>query len=158
MDNAELLRVQNASDKGVASNLTDCVPSSKQGHIVFTTRDRETAVRLASSNVVDVSVVDEDAAKKMFQKHVVNSILPSEQGEANALLRELAYLPLALVQAAAFMNENSVTIKDYRKLLTGQEQDAIMLLSENFEDDWRYRSAHNPVARTWFTTFSQIRH
>ncbi len=157
VDNAELLRPRNAPDKGVGSNLIDCVPSSKQGHIVFTTRDRETAVRLASSNVVEVSVFDEDAAKKMLQNHLVNLILPSEQGEANALLRELAYLPLALVQAAAFMNQNGVTIENYRTLLAGQEQDAIKLLSENFEDDWRYRSAHNPVAITWFTTFSQIR-
>lgn len=51
------------------------------------------------------------------------------------MLTELTYLPLAIVQAAAYMNENSVGPADYLSLFNEQEEDVIELLSEEFKDD-----------------------
>ncbi|KAI2714281.1 hypothetical protein CBS147354_7450 [Penicillium roqueforti] len=51
------------------------------------------------------------------------------------LLEQLTCVPLASVQAASFINENSMTIASYVKLLVGQEQSAIDLLSQDFEVD-----------------------
>jgi hypothetical protein len=62
------------------------------------------------------------------------------------LLDQLTFLPLAIVQAAAYINENGITLSDYLSLLVEQEEDVIDLLSEEFEDDWRYRNVKNPVA------------
>jgi MoxR-like ATPase len=47
---------------------------------------------------------------------------------------------------------------DYLSLLAEQEEDVVDLLSEEFEDDWRYRTVKNPVAVTWLISFEQIRH
>jgi hypothetical protein len=55
------------------------------------------------------------------------------------LLQQLTFLPLAIVQAAAYINENGITFSAYLSLLKDQEQDVIDLLSEDFEDDGRYR-------------------
>ncbi|KAJ5675274.1 uncharacterized protein N7477_005208 [Penicillium maclennaniae] len=55
------------------------------------------------------------------------------------------------------MNENLMDISSYVKLLDGQEQDTIDLLSQEFEDEGRYKSIKNPVATTWLTSFDQIR-
>jgi hypothetical protein len=65
-------------------------------------------------------------------------------------------LPLAIVQAAAYINENNIALGDYLSLLAEQEEEIISLLSEEFEDEWRYRSVKNPVAMTWLILFDQI--
>jgi tetratricopeptide (TPR) repeat protein len=74
------------------------------------------------------------------------------------LLSQLTYLPLAIVQAAAYINENKIAFADYLSLLAEQEEEVIDLLSEEFEDEGRYRDVKNPVATTWLISFEQIRH
>ena len=91
------------------------------------------------------------------KKYLVNSNLINNRQDAKSLLTEITYLPLATVQAAAYINENGITLADYLSLLGEQEEDAIDLLSAGFEDDGRYRNVKNPVATTWLISFEQIR-
>ncbi|KAF7507643.1 hypothetical protein GJ744_010196 [Endocarpon pusillum] len=137
--------------------LTDYLPKSKQGVILFTTRDKKIAVKLAHQNVVDVPAMGEDAATRLLEKYLVNPDLINSRQDTNILLSQLTYLPLAIVQAAAYINENTITLRDYISLLADQEEEVIELLSEEFEDDGRYRDVKNPVATTWLISFEQIR-
>jgi hypothetical protein len=141
-----------------SGNLKEYLPKSKQGCIVFTTRDKKTAVKLAGQNIIEVPEMDEDGALQLLQKSLVEPSLLDRQREAKILLRELTYLPLAIVQAAAYINESSAALEDYLSLLNEQEESVIELLSKEFEDDWRYPSVKNPVATTWLISFEQIRH
>ncbi|KAF2185423.1 hypothetical protein K469DRAFT_687786 [Zopfia rhizophila CBS 207.26] len=68
----------------------------------------------------------------------------------------LTYLPLAIVQAAAYINKNVISLADYLSLLAEQEQDVINLLSKEFKDDGRYRNIKNLVATTWLISFNQV--
>ncbi|KAF2253361.1 HET-domain-containing protein [Trematosphaeria pertusa] len=137
--------------------LVDYLPKSKQGTVVFTTRDRKIAVKLAQPNVVDVPAMGEDAAAELLGKCLINPGLVHHGQETSALLSQLTFLPLAIVQAAAYINENAISLADYLSLLAEQEEEVIDLLSEDFEDDWRYRDINNPVATTWLISFDQIR-
>jgi hypothetical protein len=137
--------------------LIDHLPRSKQGCIVFTTRDRKTAVKLAQQNVVEVPEMDEEVAKQLLQKYLIHLDLVNNRKDTAALLVELTYLPLAIVQAAAYINKNGTALAKYLLLLKEQEEDVIELLSEEFEDDGRYRDVKNPVATTWLISFEQIR-
>ncbi|OCK97558.1 uncharacterized protein K441DRAFT_694120 [Cenococcum geophilum 1.58] len=139
-----------------SSRLIDYLPKSKRGSIIFTTRDRKTAVKLAHQNIVEVSEMDETVAMQLLQKCLVDQH-PINSHNATALLAQLTYLPLAIVQAATYINKNMVSLKDYLLLLANQEGDVIDLLSEEFEDKGRYRSVNNPVATTWLISFKQIR-
>ena len=141
-----------------SGRLIDSLPRSEQGCIVFTTRDRKTAVKLAHQNVVEVPEMDEDVAIQLLQKCLLNPGLVNNRLDTTALLKELTYLSLAIVQAAAYINENRIAFADYLLLLTDQEEDVINLLSEEFEDDGRYDNIKNPVATTWLISFEQIRH
>ena len=159
-DNADDINLwigQSESEPG-SGHLIEYLPRNEQGCIVFTTRDRETAVKLAHQNIVEVPEVDEGVAIQLLQKRLVNPGLVKNGPQTNALLRELTYLPLAIVQAAAYINENGITFTDYLLLLADQEEEVINLLSEEFEDDGRYNSMKNPVATTWLISFEQIRH
>jgi hypothetical protein len=145
------------SEPGPGS-LKEYLPKSKQGCIVFTSRDKKTAVKLAGRNIIEVPEMDEDGAIQLLQKSLIDLSLLGDQQDAKTLLKELTYLPLAIIQAAAYINKNSLTLRDYLLLLNKQEEGIIELLSEEFEDDWRYQSAKNPVATTWLISFEQIRY
>jgi hypothetical protein len=144
--------------EGESGRLIEYLPRSKQGCIVFTTRDRKTAVKLAHQNIVEVPKMNENVATQLLQKYLVNQDLVNNEQDVKALLTELTYLPLAIVQAAGYINQNGIALADYLSLLENQEEEVIDLLSEEVEDDGRYRNVKNPVATTWLISFEQIRH
>ncbi|GIC93461.1 uncharacterized protein Aud_009949 [Aspergillus udagawae] len=143
------------SEEG-SRGLLDYLPSSGQGSIIFTTRDRKTAAKLARQNVVEIPEMEEEAATQLLQKCLINPGVANNRLDAAVLLSELTYLPLAIAQAAAYINENGITLGCYLSLLAEQEEEVIALLSEEFEDDGRYRNVKNPVATTWLISFEQI--
>ena len=59
---------------------------------------------------------------------------------AIALLKLLTFLPLAITQAASYINENNMGLANYITLLQEQETDVVELLSEHFEDEGRYKA------------------
>ncbi|EPE06925.1 kinesin light chain 1 [Ophiostoma piceae UAMH 11346] len=136
--------------------LVDCLPRNELGTIVFTTRNKQVAVRLARSNVIDLSNMDEESSRRLLHNYLVCKDLLDRTEDTNALMKQLAYLPLALVQAATYINMNTITIQEYTELLGAQEEDVVELLSEDFDDAWRYEGTLNPVSATWLISLTQI--
>lgn len=136
--------------------LLDYLPQSKQGAILFTTRDRKTAVKLAQQNVFELPAMEQEVAVQLLEKCLLKKHLILDRRDTDALLSQLTYLPLAIVQAASYINENGINLGEYLSLLAEQEEEVIELLSEEFEDDGRYRDMKNPVAITWLISFEQI--
>ncbi|KAL2062087.1 hypothetical protein VTL71DRAFT_6353 [Oculimacula yallundae] len=158
IDNADDIDLWFAKTAGQGNNrLVDYLPRSKHGCIIFTTRDRKTAIKLAQKNVVDVREMDKDAATQLLRNALINPDLVQNEVDTMALLQELTYLPLAIAQAAAYINENEIAFSDYLVLLGKQEEDVIELLSKDFEDEGRYNELKDPVATTWLISFEQIR-
>ncbi|KAG4427291.1 hypothetical protein IFR05_017226, partial [Cadophora sp. M221] len=158
-DNADDINMwtgQTGSKPG-SDRLIDYLPKSKHGCILFTSRDRKAAVKLAQQNVVQLTEMGEDIAMQLVQKCLINPSLVNDKSDTKTLLQELTYLPLAIVQAAAYINENGIAFAEYLSLLVDQEEEVIELLSEEFEDHGRYRNVKNPVATTWLISFQQIR-
>jgi hypothetical protein len=79
---------------------------------------------------------------------LINPDLVNSKLDTKALLEKLTYLLLAIIQAAAYINENRIEFADYLLLLEDQEKEVIDLLSKEFEDNWRYHNIKNPVAIT----------
>ena len=73
------------------------------------------------------------------------------------LLEAMTYLPLAIAQAAAYINVKRIPIRDYVSLLNSTDQDTISLLAREFQDNTRYVGSNNAVATTWLVSFNQIR-
>jgi hypothetical protein len=55
-----------------SGRLIEYLPRSNQGCIVFTTRNKKTAVKLVHQNVVEVQEMNEGVAKELLQKYLVN--------------------------------------------------------------------------------------
>ena len=159
-DNADdvSLWTTGSGSKSGAAGLIEYLPRSEQGRIIFTTSDMETAKRLAlQENIVELPEKDQEIAQMMLQKGLINWHLTSEQQEANHLLKELTYLPLAIVLAAAYINQNKKTLKEYLLLLAEQEEKIIKVLSEEFKDVGQDHGGKHPVATTWLISFEEIR-
>ncbi|KAJ5207451.1 FabD/lysophospholipase-like protein [Penicillium cf. griseofulvum] len=141
-----------------AKRLIDYMPRSRHGAIIWTTRDRKMATEVARENVVTVQQMDESGASDMMRNYLIYpSRIKNYEDLLPGLLRKLTYLPLAIVQAAAYINVTGESLKHYEALLSNQDDEAIELLSEHFEDDGRYGDMENAVAKTWLISFEQIR-
>ncbi|KAL4998871.1 hypothetical protein BDV10DRAFT_184773 [Aspergillus recurvatus] len=135
--------------------LKDLLPFSNQGHVIFTTRNRELAVDLASTDMIHVRELDEKTGMEFLEKSLCKDLLCDSHAMIN-LLEQLTFLPLAISQATAYINKKGLTVSDYLVLLKEQEADVVELLSKDFGDDRRYKDVQNPVARTWLISFNQI--
>ena len=152
-----LLIIDNVDDMSMWENgLKAYLPRSDRGSVVCTTRSMKIAAKIAASNVIQVPEMDEEMAMQMLCKSLINQKLLDHRQDAQKLLERLTSLPLAIAQAAAYINTNSIMLSEYLMLLDEQEEDVIELLSEDFEDEGRYHDAKNPVATTWLISFENI--
>ncbi|KAF2230597.1 kinesin light chain [Viridothelium virens] len=155
-----LLIVDNADDmdllfgEGERQGLLDFLPRNDNGLILFTTRTFDVAQAIVGSDVVEVVRMEMQEAMAMFQKSLVQ-VKPLHD-EMVDFLSELDCLPLAITQAAAYINRNRSSMLDYLRLLKQTEQDAVILLSTEFHDNARYTNSANAVAKTWLISFNQI--
>ncbi|RYP69598.1 hypothetical protein DL770_008204 [Monosporascus sp. CRB-9-2] len=118
-----------ASDRGDGDrDLGQFLPESSYGALLATTRNKRAGLGGVAVTAADLST----------------------------LSNRLEHLPLALVQAAAFIQENSITVQDYLKLQDESDQSLVDLLSEQFETVGRDSEAPRAVAQTWMLSFQQI--
>ena len=131
------------------------LPQSSAGSMVITTRDKRVGEQLAGREkpieVLPMTKIDAEA--------LLRSSLPQDEWsstDSTRLLEELAYLPLAITQAAAFISENCLNISEYLELLCTGDSELKELLSEHLEDPRRDFDTENSVMRTWKLSFDQI--
>ncbi|KAF2433970.1 kinesin light chain 1 [Tothia fuscella] len=140
-----------------ATSLIDHLPQSELGSIIFTTTDSKTAETLASTNVIKLLSMTPDTAKTMLENYLSNLAGTSQQQEVTDLLEQLSYLPLAIVQAAAYMNISKKTVKAYLSLMAAQNVELVSLLSEESKDKLQHSGRNNPVTITWLISLERIR-
>ncbi|KAF1950658.1 purine and uridine phosphorylase [Byssothecium circinans] len=155
-----LMVVDNADDDSVlfgalgetsrTDRLIDWLPHSRKGSIVFTTRTRTAAIRLAESNVVPLGELTKAEAEEVLKTRLLQEHQHQLQdGKViDEFLGMLTCLALAIIQAVAFINTNDVALSDYISDYRSSEKDAMTLLGEEFEDQGRHRDTKNPVATT----------
>src|SRR4029077_14193463 len=144
------------TESNVSPALKSFLPQSHQGYIIFTTRNRQLAVKLASPAVIRITEMNEETAMNMLAALLVQKDVLEDHEAVMTLLQQLTFLPLAIAQAAAYINETGISLPNYVSLLK-EHEDAIELLSKDFENEWRYGEITNPVAMTWLASFEQIR-
>ncbi|KAF2245690.1 kinesin light chain [Trematosphaeria pertusa] len=140
-----------------AVDLLDYLPQSELCSIVFTTTNGDTAKRLASQNIVELGEMTPDTAERMLENYLNTPVSRSKQQEAELLLQELSYLPLAIVQAAAYINTRNMTLQDYRSQLLKHKEEALEHRSEFSEGKLQECDTKGPVTITLLISMDQIR-
>jgi hypothetical protein len=154
VDNADDMEILEGSDgeKGIL----DYLPNSESGLTLFTTRDKKTAQALSGNGIVNVEKLDPATASELFKKMLTREDLLYEETTVGRLLVELDFLPLAITQAAAYINVNPVSINEYLGHLSGTESNLVYIMSGGIGDRRRYKQAAHAVAKTWLVSFDQI--
>jgi Tetratricopeptide repeat len=137
-----------------AANLARYLPECPHGSILVTSRNKQAGSRLTQGNrAIEVSKMDEDESDQLLRAKLEEVDVTS--GELSLLSSRLEYLPLALVQAAAFIQENTMEVNEYLHLLDKSDQNLVELLGE-FETVGRDSGTPRAVTETWILSFEQI--
>ncbi|KIW82662.1 hypothetical protein Z517_05689 [Fonsecaea pedrosoi CBS 271.37] len=162
-----LLIIDNVDDFGLffgddgtarSQSLSSFVPRSPHGCTLITTRDRKVALNFSRSHTIEIPCLDQEVALNLLQTMLDPPPATLDRTVACALVDRLNHLPLAIVQATAYINLNRIGVSDYVSLLDDKEETVFELLDEDFEDEVRAPGAKNSIISTWRITFESIAH
>lgn len=151
--------VDNASDffemQLLGKSMYEYVPQSPNGIVLYTTRNRDIAIDLASDqDPIHVGFLSTEEADQLLDKYVRDASTSDERLE---FLQALDYLPLAITQAVAFMAKRRKSIAQYLELFEKSDAAKARLLNYEFIDHGREARALDSVARTWMISFNLIK-
>lgn len=153
-----ILILDNADDIDLLfgnSRLVEYFPRRSNGTILLTTRNEQVASKFTKlQNRIQV-----DAFEDQESVNLLKAKIGDQYGEDDYVRLAIAldHVPLALVQAAAFIDAQKISISKYLSHYDKSENDKIQLLSEDFEDEMRDKDIKNPVAATFAISFERIR-
>lgn len=149
-----LLIIDNADDETAATAvraLLDRLGQSR-GHVLITSRVGDWGHMVEP---VELDLLTLDAAKDLLRESTPHRTRDADEEVALARLAELQLgcLALALVQAAAHIDDRRMRFADYGALF---EKQAAMLLAKLGKSAVRNLSYPLPVAATWQASFAQL--
>ncbi|WP_341794866.1 NB-ARC domain-containing protein [Rickettsia endosymbiont of Rhinocyllus conicus] len=119
------------------------------GHVILTTRQRHWPTKFS---ILPIDVMTEEESIKTIKTLIQRNVALEEENAIRELVEILGYLPLALVQASAYIKQKHIAIPEYLDLYKKYESE---LLSDNsfLEETNNYSY---PVAVIWNITLDEI--
>lgn len=154
--------IDNVDDRGFFEGLTptgktlhEYVPQSRNGTIIYTTRNRDIGVDLSlERDPIFVPSMELDEARDLLGKRIRVESTKEEQLE---LLDALVYLPLAISQAVAYMAKRNRSVTEYMKTYRESDSTRLSLLEQRFSSHGREARPLESVVTTWWISFNHIK-
>ena len=157
VDNADNMGIMGlTSKKEKQKGIYQYLPRSNSGHVLFTTRSQEVAVSVAGRDVVELGKMSPDEARDLLERSLIHTDQLQDGRVLEKFLGRVVYLPLAITQAAAYINIKMITLAKYIEIFDGTKEDAISLLSNEVHDGVHYDDTQKAAATTWIISFRQI--
>ncbi|OAG04887.1 uncharacterized protein CC84DRAFT_1092887, partial [Paraphaeosphaeria sporulosa] len=164
VDDARFLVDSQAHDQGQPTDdsktaskpLRTYLPRCKHGSILITTRNKEAALTLVEyRDIVSVEPMDEVQAQALFKKKLGVQGVDSDVVELAAALE---YMPLAIVQSAAYISQRAprCLVAKYLEEFKKSERKRSSLLSHDGSQLQRDWEAKNSIVVTWQISFEHI--
>lgn len=158
-----LMIVDNADDgevffdsAGSGSTLSKYIPDCSHGALLVTTRNKTVGVNFTKGRgLIEIPEMNKGESKELITKGIGETL--DDDTAIDKLAKLLEYIPLALAQATAFMQQNTLNVIEYLEIYDEKPDGLIDLLSVPFEGQGRDNEIPNPVAATWMISFNQIR-
>jgi hypothetical protein len=137
--------------------LREYLPHCKHGSMLITTRNKEAALKLVEQrDMLTVEPMDEAQALALFEKKLGAQ---GNSGDVAELVTVLEYMPLAIVQAAAYVLQRAprCSVRQYLDQFNKSERKRTSLLNRDdgqLRRDWE---AKNSIIVTWQISFEHIR-
>lgn len=134
------------------------IPQRDNTAILVTSRDKRASFDLVHQDperIVNIEAMDEKDTRILFDTRMPNSKGTAE--DKGALIEKLDSIPLAITQAAAYINQRQrMTVGRYLELLDVNDNDPKSVLNLDGGDSRRDISVPNAVFRTWEITLNLI--
>ncbi|KAH7111546.1 hypothetical protein EDB81DRAFT_355668 [Dactylonectria macrodidyma] len=149
---------ENPAALSVQRPLAVFLPKCHHGIILITSRSMDAAEKLTGSHkaIYGISAMDDAQALQLFRNKLQGDF---DKNAAGDLLRALDYIPLAVTQAAAYINRRAprISVKTYLEAFRKSDKKKGSLLMSDKGDVRRDEAVSNSVVTTWQVTFEQIR-
>ncbi|KAF6834014.1 Kinesin light chain 5 [Colletotrichum musicola] len=156
IDNADDIKMLLSKDTN--ETYLSYLPKRENSKILITSRNLDAAERLTGSikMIYTVLTMEDEQTLQLLQKKLGRDV---NEAAAIRLSRALGRIPLAVNQAAAYINKRSprVTILSYLDEFQKSENRKGTLLRSDRGDIRRYDGVSNSIIVTWQVTFEQIK-
>ncbi|PVI00780.1 TPR-like protein [Periconia macrospinosa] len=132
------------------------IPHSERGSVLITTRNQDAALQLAERrDIISVQPMNDAQASALFKRKLEEDEDPIS---INELAAALEYMPLAIVQAAAYISKRvpRSSVRQYLDEFRKSEHKRTSLLIRNERQLRRDREAKNSILVTWQISFEHI--
>ncbi|KAK3984461.1 kinesin light chain [Cladorrhinum sp. PSN332] len=155
-----LMVLDNADDKQLfdpPNGLGNYIPDCARGSLIITTRNKQAGLELTGNRadaLIEVAEMNNGESRQLLQKRLEGFTVDSTL--LSTLSSKLDNLPLAMAQAAAYMQQAGISVERYLKLLEKDDRNLAELLEKEFTSEGRDRTASCAVAKTWIISFERI--
>ncbi|KAJ7731784.1 P-loop containing nucleoside triphosphate hydrolase protein [Mycena metata] len=140
-----LLFFDNADDPN--PNLNKFLPKCGHGNIIITSRNPELRIYGSNSQVSDM---EENEAVTLLLKSAAQEVSPMNEKLAAEIVKALSYLPLAIVQAGAFIAKSG-SLNNYLALYSKNHNRLLKERPAQTHDDYAWT-----VYTTWQISFDRL--
>lgn len=131
------------------------LPEYGHGNILVTTRNKQVGVDLTLGQPpIKVDRMDENESEHLLQTRLGDESF--SHTDLSNLSTKLDHVPLALTQAAAYIEKNSIQVSKYLQLLDEGDQSFVKFLGKNFKTVGRYPEIPRAITQTWMLSFQMI--
>ena len=156
-----LVEAQSAGQDGRGSEkarpLVEYLPQCPNGSILITTRSKGAALKVVEQrNIITVEPMDKADGLALFERKLGWHEDGKDVVELAALLE---FMPLAIVQAAAYVSQRALrySVRQYLQDFRKSDRKRTSLLNCDSEQLRRDREAKNSILVTWQISFDHIR-
>ncbi|KAI5205800.1 hypothetical protein E4T39_02783 [Aureobasidium subglaciale] len=139
------------------NTIYDYLPISPNGAVLITTRYWEMAAGLVDdADILTIEPMGEQSALSLLRNKLA---IQGDHEIAKQLVTVLEYMPLAISQAAAYINQRGprFSIERYLDEFKRSEKSQTSLLSVDLREHRRDRKAANSIMTTWQISFEHLR-
>jgi tetratricopeptide (TPR) repeat protein len=146
----------NASS-ALQQHLSSYLPSSRHGSVLVTSRTKRAAVQVVEdSDIILIEPMQDTAAHALLRKKLRD--IDNEDDSITELARTLDHMPLALVQAAAYIRARAprYSVRQYLEEYRQSDSRKTSLLNREAGHLRRDRTANNAILITWEISFDHL--
>ena len=158
VDDVALLEPKSTETDTTRFSINAYLPKKQSGRLLITSRDRRIGERLVDSlRTIDVGTPSQEDAVQMIRNRFHASEIESDSTDKlESLAKSLAFIPLAMTQAAAYICENGDTVEAYLEFINSRDGEFEELLQSDFGDQRRDDDNFNSVYKSWKVSFDCI--
>ncbi|KAJ5249004.1 P-loop containing nucleoside triphosphate hydrolase protein [Penicillium chermesinum] len=150
---------ENAGDQASdvsGRTIWDYFPQSLSGLILITSRVKHMVARIVDDNdVISIQPMQESHAVALFERKVG---VAGKEEDASQLVAALDFMPLAIVQAAAYIKHRAPrsSVEKYLAIFQGSDHKKAELLAHEGGQLRRDRDTENAIFATWQISFDHL--